>query len=78
MSDLNIFRQWKQLAELQGRDFDLGFNAVASSESKARPINECKKWLMLTVALVNDIKKTGDEKDFSKEFNSLLLALTEN
>ena len=69
MSDLNIFRQWKQLAELQGRDFDLSFNAVAASEG--RPIKKMKQWLTLSVAMLEHIKGNKMENEFSNEIAEL-------
>ena len=66
----NIFKLWKDLAELRGVPFDMEkFSAAA--ETEGRPIKKIKEWLVLSVAMLKDIKATKSENEFSKEISEL-------
>jgi len=69
MSD-NIFKHWKDLAELRGVPFDMEkFSAAA--ETEGRPIKKIKQWLMLSVAMLKDIQSNKMENEFSNEISEL-------
>jgi len=69
MSD-NIFKHWKDLAELRGVPFDMS-NFSAAAEVKGRPIQQMKQWLTLSVAMIKDIQANKIENEFSKEIAEL-------